>query len=61
MRGKRAKQYRKLMNQYALTFGFRKPYQVLGQSLVALLNPTTDKALQSMRKWFRMQQHTLWT
>ncbi|KAK8181599.1 Fcf1-domain-containing protein [Phyllosticta capitalensis] len=29
MRGKRAKQYRKLMNQYGLTFGFREPYQVL--------------------------------
>ncbi|EOD49005.1 putative rrna-processing protein utp23 protein [Neofusicoccum parvum UCRNP2] len=29
MRGKRAKQYRKLMHQYALTFGFREPYQVL--------------------------------
>ncbi|KAI9730613.1 MAG: hypothetical protein M1818_008095 [Claussenomyces sp. TS43310] len=29
MRGKRAKQYRKLMQQYALSFGFREPYQVL--------------------------------
>ncbi|KAF2146874.1 uncharacterized protein K452DRAFT_219118 [Aplosporella prunicola CBS 121167] len=29
MRGKRAKQYRKLMHQYGLTFGFREPYQVL--------------------------------
>lgn len=29
MRGKRAKQYRKLMHQYALTFQFREPYQVL--------------------------------
>ncbi|KAJ9648354.1 hypothetical protein H2199_001208 [Coniosporium tulheliwenetii] len=29
MRGKRAKQYRKLMHQYALTFNFRVPYQVL--------------------------------
>lgn len=30
MRAKRSKKYRKLMNQYALTFGFREPYQVLG-------------------------------
>ncbi|MCJ1291348.1 hypothetical protein MMC34_002891 [Xylographa carneopallida] len=29
MRGKRSKQYRKLMQQYGLTFGFREPYQVL--------------------------------
>ena len=29
MRGKRAKQYKKLMNAYAHTFGFRAPYQVL--------------------------------
>ncbi|KAI8309005.1 rRNA-processing protein utp23 [Colletotrichum sp. SAR11_59] len=29
MRGKRSKQYRKLMNQYALTWGFREPYQCL--------------------------------
>ena len=30
MRGKRSKQYRKLMQQYGLIFGFREPYQVLG-------------------------------
>lgn len=29
MRGKRSKQYKKLMQQYGLTFGFREPYQVL--------------------------------
>lgn len=29
MRGKRSKQYRKLMHAYALTFAFRAPYQVL--------------------------------
>lgn len=29
MRGKRSKQYRKLMQQYALGFGFREPYQVI--------------------------------
>lgn len=29
MRLKRAKQYRKAMQQYGLTFGLREPYQVL--------------------------------
>ncbi|TAQ90518.1 hypothetical protein B7494_g1164 [Chlorociboria aeruginascens] len=29
MRGKRSKQYRKLMRQYGMSFGFREPYQVL--------------------------------
>lgn len=29
MKAKRAKQYRKLMQQYGLTFGLREPYQVL--------------------------------
>lgn len=29
MRGKRSKQYKKLMQQYGLSFGFREPYQVL--------------------------------
>ncbi|KAI9806884.1 MAG: hypothetical protein M1833_002542 [Piccolia ochrophora] len=29
MRGKRSKQYRKLIQQYGITFGFREPYQVL--------------------------------
>ncbi|CAK4031347.1 rRNA-processing utp23 [Lecanosticta acicola] len=29
MRGKRQKQYRKLMHKYQLTFAFREPYQVL--------------------------------
>ncbi|KAI0068472.1 hypothetical protein BV25DRAFT_1773973, partial [Artomyces pyxidatus] len=32
MRQKRAKTYRKLMNMYCLTFGFRQPYQVLVDS-----------------------------
>lgn len=36
MRGKRSKQYRKLMDQYAMTFGFREPYQVLGRSTTNL-------------------------
>lgn len=31
MRGKRSKQYRKLMEQFSMTFGFREPYQVLGE------------------------------
>ncbi|PBP28246.1 hypothetical protein BUE80_DR000758 [Diplocarpon rosae] len=29
MRGRRSKQYRKLMQQYGLSYGFREPYQVL--------------------------------
>ncbi|KAH8657424.1 Fcf1-domain-containing protein [Tricladium varicosporioides] len=29
MRGKRSKQYKKLMQQYGLTYGFREPYQIL--------------------------------
>ncbi|POS72775.1 hypothetical protein DHEL01_v208826 [Diaporthe helianthi] len=29
MRGKRSKQYRKLLRQFELAFGFRQPYQVL--------------------------------
>ncbi|KAK5990577.1 rRNA-processing protein utp23 [Cladobotryum mycophilum] len=29
MRGKRSKQYRKLMEQFSLTFGFREPYQII--------------------------------
>ena len=29
MRGKRSKQYRKLMQQYCITFGFRQPYQCI--------------------------------
>jgi len=36
MRGKRAKQYKKLMNAYAHTFGFRAPYQVLMDSEIVL-------------------------
>lgn len=31
MRHKRAKAYRKLMSLYAMTYGFRQPYQVLGE------------------------------
>lgn len=34
MRGKRSKQYRKLMHQYALHFGHREPYQVLLDSAI---------------------------
>ncbi|KAI1432610.1 Fcf1-domain-containing protein [Xylaria sp. CBS 124048] len=32
-RAKRSKQYKRLMNQYEMNFGFREPYQVLGDSL----------------------------
>ncbi|GAB7364124.1 hypothetical protein MBLNU230_g4676t1 [Neophaeotheca triangularis] len=34
MRGKRSKQYRKLMHQYQLHFNFREPYQVLVDSQI---------------------------
>ena len=34
MRAKRSKQYRKLMRQYALSFHFREPYQVLLDSRI---------------------------
>ena len=30
MRGKRSKQYRKLLERYAIAFGFREPYQIIG-------------------------------
>ncbi|KAF8475944.1 Fcf1-domain-containing protein, partial [Kalaharituber pfeilii] len=36
MRGKRSKAYKKLMNAYSLTFGFRAPYQVLMDSEIVL-------------------------
>ncbi|PNS20339.1 hypothetical protein CAC42_5789 [Sphaceloma murrayae] len=39
MRGKRSKQYRKLMHQYALAFNFREPYQVLLDA--AIIQDTT--------------------
>jgi U3 small nucleolar RNA-associated protein 23 len=36
MRVKRAKKYRKLMQQYSLAFGFREPYQILVASSIIL-------------------------
>lgn len=51
MRGKRSKQYRKLMQSYGMTFGFREPYQVLGELLIC--NHKTlayGAAAQLMRK-----------
>ncbi|KAI1335000.1 Fcf1-domain-containing protein [Xylariaceae sp. FL0016] len=36
MRAKRSKAYKKLMSQYALTFGFREPYQILLDSAFVL-------------------------
>jgi hypothetical protein len=50
MRQKRAKAYKRLMQTYSLTFGFRQPYQVLGPSRVAPLQghpQITDEALAS--------------
>jgi U3 small nucleolar RNA-associated protein 23 len=37
MRQKRAKAYRKLMALYSMTFGFRKPYQVLSKPLSSII------------------------
>lgn len=36
MRGKRSKQYKKLMKAYGHTFGFREPYQVLVDAQIVL-------------------------
>ena len=36
MRGKRAKQYRKVMQQFSQTFGFREPYQTLVTASIIL-------------------------
>ena len=44
MRQKRAKAYRKLMNLYSISFGFRQPYQVLGSvSHIPTNRPGTHK------------------
>lgn len=62
MRGKRSKQYRKLMEQFSMSFGFREPYQVLGMSsseLEALLGLLT--ALQSTQKWSRTRVDSRWS
>ena len=46
MRHKRAKAYRKLMALYSMSFGFRQPYQVLGDcSTPSLPVLSTDKAI----------------
>ncbi|KAJ6166551.1 hypothetical protein N7470_001998 [Penicillium chermesinum] len=58
MRAKRSKKYRKLMQQYELTFGFREPYQVLVDSnfLAAIhafkmdLIPALERTLQGKPK-----------
>lgn len=47
MRQKRAKAYKRLMQTYSLTFGFRQPYQVLGA--FAHFSPVLSPALQSHR------------
>ncbi|KAI8950979.1 Fcf1-domain-containing protein [Xylaria longipes] len=43
-RAKRSKQYKRLMNQYEMNFGFREPYQVLcdGQFLEAAIRSKMD-------------------
>ncbi|KAF9535850.1 Fcf1-domain-containing protein [Crepidotus variabilis] len=45
MRQKRAKSYRKLMQLYSMSFGFRQPYQVLGTLTAALLAFLKDSFL----------------
>lgn len=47
MRQKRAKAYKRLMQTYSLTFGFRQPYQVLGA--FGHFSPLLSPALQSHR------------
>ena len=42
MRQKRAKAYKRLMQTYSLTFGFRQPYQVLGPSSLIRLRAALD-------------------
>lgn len=65
MRGKRSKQYRKLMEQFSMTFGFREPYQVLGSSQTwrgCSQMPATDGSLlQWTRKWLKMRTSVPWT
>jgi U3 small nucleolar RNA-associated protein 23 len=47
MRGKRSKQYRKLMLQY-MTFGFREPYQVLGEHWEPKLESSANKDMYTV-------------
>ncbi|KAF9478048.1 Fcf1-domain-containing protein [Pholiota conissans] len=45
MRQKRAKAYRKLMHLYCTTFGFRQPYQILGERGSYHLVESSDKII----------------
>ncbi|MCJ1446256.1 MAG: hypothetical protein MMC23_006761 [Stictis urceolatum] len=38
MRGKRSKQYRKLLERYAIAFGFREPYQIIVDAQILQLS-----------------------
>jgi U3 small nucleolar RNA-associated protein 23 len=49
MRGKRAKQYRKLMHQYGITFGFREPYQVLRMSVESPSHSVQNSMIDPVR------------
>lgn len=55
MRQKRAKAYRKLMNLYSISFGFRQPYQVLGSVMSLSLGADqpilTSNHLQLIQKY----------
>ena len=61
MRQKRAKAYRKLMALYSLSFGFRQPYQILGEYLFAFDLEVSLKASQCSQltpKCVKQQQST---
>jgi hypothetical protein len=52
MRQKRAKAYKKLMAMYELSFGFRQPYQVIGE--VFLVDQTIErKEIDGGPQWMR--------
>ena len=48
MKIKRSKQYRKLMQQYQLNFGFREPYQVLGMYSLCSLHGAKTPSLNDL-------------
>ena len=57
MRQKRAKAYRKLMNLYSISFGFRQPYQVLGLVISYPQTPILIKTVQSIQKYANRLLH----
>lgn len=64
MRSKRSKKYRKIMQQYGFTFGFREPYQVLGMPqlhtcplMITHIEPTVDSNHLRTLHSFKMPLH----